>query len=107
MQPTNGGSVVPEGEDTCMFLPLGLGATLTLEPNIYDHPQELQEIVDSRVTANDAPVWDSDSPPSASREAVSPDTEWACVGPADASGFSDRDQVDGHSDVSFTEEGLP
>ena len=101
MQPTNGGSVVPEGEDTGVFLPLGLGATLTLEPNIYDHPQELQEIVDARVTANDAPVWDSDSPPSASREAVSPDTEWACVGPADASWFPNGYQIYGDPSVGL------
>ena len=107
VQPPDSGRVVPQGEDARVDRVGVSCATPALEPHADYHPQEFEEVVDSRVSEDEAIGWDPDSLSLPCRETVSAHTERAGVGPTDSRRFSGGDQVYGHSLVCFDQERLP
>jgi hypothetical protein len=107
VQPSDCGCVVSQGKDARVDR-TGVGcATAALEPHTDYHPQELEEVVDSRVAENETVGRDSDSPSLPGCEAVSSHSEGAGIGPTDPCRFPGGDKVYGHPLVGFDQECLP
>jgi hypothetical protein len=66
-------------------------AIFTFEPDVYDHSKELQEVVDSRVSEEDAFTGDLYSPRFPRSQAVSTNAKGARVRPADSRRLSNSD----------------
>ena len=62
-----------------MFLVLGFLAAATLQPNVHDHSQEFEQVVDPWVAVNDTASGYPNSPSFSGHETVPSDSKGACV----------------------------